>query len=101
MSKHRVIIAAALLFFVSLALALHHDDAPFQTATCAFCKVTNSSSAAPYKIKADSASARNHLLSLTSNTSPARSGQVPEADSFHPASIDFSAFSNKAPPFRL
>ncbi len=44
MRKHLVIISAVLFFFVSLALALHHDDAPFQTVTCSICKVKNSSS---------------------------------------------------------
>jgi len=101
MRRHLVIISAVLFFFVSLALALHHDDAPFQTVTCAICKVKNSSSATPHKIKTDSASALTHLSSFISNTDLALSGRVPEADIFHPSSLDFSAFSNKAPPVSL
>jgi hypothetical protein len=101
MRKHLVIISAVLFFIVSLALALHHEDAPFQTVTCSICKVKNSSSATPHKIKTDSTSALTHLSSLLSNTDLALSGRVPEAYIFHPSSLDFSAFSNKAPPVHL
>jgi hypothetical protein len=101
MRKHLVIISAVLFFFVSLALALHHDDAPFQTVTCSICKVKNSSSGTPHKIKTDSTSALTHLSSLISNTDLAPSGRVPVAEGFHTSSLDFSAFSNKAPPVRL
>jgi hypothetical protein len=101
MRKHLVIISAVLFFIVSLALALHHDDAPFQTVTCSICKVKNSSSATPHKIKTDSTSAMTHLSSFISNTDLALSGRVPETYIFHPSSLDFSAFSNKAPPIHL
>lgn len=101
MRKHQVIIAAVLFCFVSLALALHHDDAPFQTVTGTICKVQNASSAAPHKIRTDSTSAQDNLPTFLSNTVIARSGWVPEADSFHPSLLHFSAFSNKAPPFSL
>lgn len=101
MRKHLVIISAVLLFFVPLALALHHDDAPFQTVTCSICKVKNSSSATPHKIKTDSTAALTHLSSFISNTDLALSGRVPEADAFPLSSLDFSAFSNKAPPVHL
>jgi hypothetical protein len=101
MRRHLIIISAVLFFFVSLALALHHDDAPFQTVTCSICKVKNSSSAAPHKIKTGSTSVLTHLSSFISNTDLALSGRVPEVDIFHPSSHDFSAFSNKAPPVYL
>ncbi len=101
MRRHLVIISAVLFFFVSLALALHHDDAPFQTVTCSICKVKNSSSATPHKIKSDTTSAIIHLSSFISNANPALSGRVLEADVFHTSSLDFSAFSNKAPPVHL
>lgn len=101
MRKHLVIISAVLFFIVSLALALHHDDAPFQTVTCSICKVKNSSSASPHKIKTDSTSALTHFSSFISNADLALSERVPEAYIFHPSSLDFSAFSNKAPPVHL
>ena len=101
MRKHRVIISAALSCFVSLALALHHDAAPFQRVTFSICKVTNAPSVTPHKTRTDSTSAPALLSSLISNESPARSTRVAEADSFHPSVIDFSAFPNKAPPVHL
>jgi hypothetical protein len=101
MRKHLVIISAVLFFIVSLALAMHHDDAPFQTVTCTICKVKNSSSATPHQIKTDCASALTHLSCFISKTDLALSGRVPETDYFHSPSRDFSVFSNKAPPVHL
>jgi hypothetical protein len=101
MRKHLVIIAAVLFFFVSLALALHHDDAPFQTVNCSICKVKNSSSATPHKIKTETTVAIIHLSSLIPATDLTLSGRVPKADFIHSSSLDFSTFSNKAPPVHL
>jgi hypothetical protein len=99
--RNLIIIAAALFFFSSLALAIHHDDLPFQSVSCSICKVKSSASGTPHKIKTDS------TLSIACTASPVMdaclvfSGRIAEAVVFPPSSLDFSAYTNKAPPIQL
>jgi hypothetical protein len=95
------IIAAALFFFTSLALAVHHDDLPFQSVSCSICKVKGSASGTPQKIKTDSSISVTVNSSLIAEACLVYSGKVPEAVVFHPSSNSFFAFANKAPPIQL
>jgi hypothetical protein len=92
------IFVAALFFCASLALAVHHDDFPFQSVSCSICKVKGSASGTPSKIKADSTLSFACHASLVTEACLVFSGRVTEAVIFPPSSLDFSAYTNKAPP---
>jgi hypothetical protein len=95
------IIAAALFIFTSLALAIHHDDLPFQSVSCSICKVKGSATGTPQNIKTDSSFSVTINPSLVAETCLVYSGMVLEAVVFHPSSNTFFAFTNKAPPIQL
>jgi hypothetical protein len=95
------IIAAVLFFFTSLAFAIHHDDLPFQSVSCSICKVKGSASGTPNKIKTDSTLSLACNASLVANASLVFSVHVTEAVILPPSSLDFSSYTNKAPPIQL
>lgn len=95
------IIAAALFFFASLALAIHHDDLPFQSVSCSICKVKGSASGTPQKIRTDSSFSVTVNHPLVALECLVYLGKVPEAVVFHASSNSFFAFTNKAPPIQF
>ena len=95
------IIAAALFIFTSLALAIHHDDIPFQSVSYSICKVRSSASGTPQKIKTDPSFSVTVNHCLVALECLIYLGKVPEAVVFHASSSSFYAFANKAPPIQL
>jgi hypothetical protein len=95
------IFVAALFFCTSLALAVHHDDLPFQSVSCSICKVKGSASGTPNKIKTGSTLSIACNASLVTEACLVFSGRVTETVIFPPSSLDFSAYTNKAPPIQL
>ncbi|MCX5852899.1 MAG: hypothetical protein NT072_12755 [Deltaproteobacteria bacterium] len=95
------IIVAALFFFTSLGLAIHHDDLPFQSISCSTCKVKGAATGTPQKIKTDFSFSVTVNPSLVAEACLVYSGRVPEAVVFHSSSNYFFAFNNKAPPIQL
>lgn len=95
------IFVAALFLLASLALALHHEDRPFETVSCSICEVQGATAGTHQKVKAESD------LSATVNPLPAPEacivyvGWLPEPVATPLPSEPFFAYTNKAPPVQL
>lgn len=96
-----LITIAALFFFASLALALHHDDRPFQAVSCSICKIKCSTAGTPQKVKADAVLFATVIPSLVPEACLVYAGRVPESVVSPLPSKPFFAYTNKAPPVRL